>query len=85
MIAAYGINEKFHLLEKIVERFVTTHLPLYEAYPHGGLRRYIFFGRLLIVDVVPLEQTGEVFRLLVVGQIVSHYLTDVEIVGELEQ
>ena len=68
-----------------VERFVTTHLPLYETYPHGGLRRYIFFGRLLIVDVVPLEQTGEVFRLLVVGQIVSHYFTDVEIVGELEQ
>ena len=52
--------------------------------PGCALLGPVRFCRYLIVDVVPLEQTGEVFRLLVVGQIVSHYLTDVEIVGPCE-
>ena len=85
LIAAYGIDEKLHLFEQVVEGFVTAHLPLYDAYAYRSFGQDVLFGRSLVIDVVPLEQTGVVERLLVIGQIVAHYLADMEVVRELEQ
>lgn len=85
LIAAHGIDEKLHLFEQVVKGLVAAHLPLYDAYAHRGFGQDVLLGRSLIIDVVPLKQAGVVARLLVVGQIVAHYFTDMEIVRELEQ
>ena len=85
LIATHGIDEKLHLFEQVVKGLVAAHLPLYDAYAHRGFGQDVLLGRSLIIDVVPLKQAGVVARLLVVGQIVAHYFTDMEIVRELEQ
>ena len=85
LVAAHRVDEELDLFEEVVERLVAAHPPLHESHPHGRLGRDILFGRLLVVDVVPLEQAGEMFRLLVVGQVVAHHLAHVEVVGELEE
>ena len=84
LVVGHGIDEEFHLLEEVVQRRVVTHLPLHEAHADGGLRADVFLRGRLVVDVVPLEQTGIVLGLFVVGQVVAHHLAHVEVVGELE-
>ena len=63
---------------------IGTHLPLHQSDAHSGLLVHIGVRGRLIVDVVPLQKSGAVLRLLVVGQIIADNTTHVEIVGELE-
>lgn len=84
LIVAHRIDEEFHLLEEVVDGGIGAHLPLHETDAHGGLAVYIGVRRWLIVDVVPLQQGGAVFALLVAGQIVAYHTAHVEVVGQLE-
>ena len=62
---------------------VGAHLPLYHTDTYRGTLFHHIVGW-LIVDIVPLQQCGTMFRLLVVGQIVADDTTHVEVVGQLE-
>ena len=85
LVVGNGINEIFHLLEQVVKSAVGAHLPLYESDADSGFLGDEVLCRRLVVDVVPLQQAGEVLRFLVVRKVVAHHLAYVEVVRQLER
>ena len=84
LVIAHRINEELNLFEEVIHRSVWAHLPLYQSDSYGWLAVYIRIRRWLIIDVIPLQEGGAVFALLIARKIVADYAAHVEIIGKLE-
>ena len=84
LIITHRINEELYLLKEVIHRSVWAHLPLYQSDSYGWLAVYIRIRRWLIIDVIPLQEGGAVFALLIARKIVADYAAHVEIIGKLE-
>ena len=84
LVITHRINEELNLFEEVIHRSVWAHLPLYQADSYGWLAVYIRIRRWLIIDVIPLQEGGAVFALLIARKIVADYAAHVEIIGKLE-
>ena len=83
LIVRYGIHEKFHLFEHVIEPLVRSHLPLDKTDADGRLGRNDFRSR-LVIDIVPLQQGCIMFGFLIVRQIIRHHFTNMEIIRYLK-
>ncbi len=54
-------------------------------YTHRGFLIHIILRRLLVINIIPLQQSGTMLGFLVIGEIILHDTTDMEIIGKLEK
>ena len=84
LVITHGIYEELNLFEEVIHRSVWAHLPLYQSDSYGWLAVYIRIRRWLIIDIIPLQEGGAVFALLIARKIVADDAAHVEIIGKLE-
>ena len=85
LIVRHGIHKELHLFKEIIHRSIRTHLPLNQSDTH---RRFLIYKTIrwwLVIDIIPLQQCGAVFTLLITWQIIADDTTDVEIIAQLER
>ena len=84
LIAAHGINEKFHIIEELAQARRAAHLHLHQPQPDHTLGAERRAWR-RVVHVVPLDQRGVGMGFGVIQQVVCQGFFDMEIIAELER